>query len=118
ERGVDISSHVSRRLDRDMLADADLVLTMTRDHLREAVVTDPSAFPKIFTLRELVRRLDENPGASLASLNVGRSTSDYHGANPDDDVQDPIGQARRVYEATASELDGLLTTLVKSLENL
>ena len=119
ERGMDISEHISRRFDREMLNDADLVLAMTRDHLREAVVTDPSAFPKIFLLRELVRRLDENPGASLKMLNEGRTTSDYAGAHgADDDVADPIGQSRKKYLATADELDSLLTTLVKQLETL
>ena len=116
--GIDISGHVSRRLDREMLTQADLVVTMTRDHLREAVLTEPSAFPRIFTLRELVRHLDQNPGADLAALNVGRSTSDYHGTVPEDDVKDPIGQSKRVYAATAADLDTLLTTLVKSLGTL
>ncbi len=116
--GIDISGHVSRRLHRNLIADADLVITMTRDHLREAVLTNPAAFPRIFTLRELVRRLDENPGAAIASLNVGRSTSDYHGTVAEDDVKDPIGQSQKVYAATAAELDVLLTTLVKSLESL
>lgn len=118
ELGIDITNHVSRRLDRDLMKNADLVVTMTRDHLREAVLTDPSAFPRIFTLRELVRRLDENPGSSLAALNVGRSTSDYHGSVPGDDVKDPIGQSRKMYAATAAELDALLTALVKSIETL
>lgn len=116
--GIDISGHVSRRMDRESLNEADLVLTMTRDHLREAVVTEPGAFPRIFTLRELVRRLDQNPGADLAALNVGRSTGDYHGTVPEDDVKDPIGQSKKVYAATAAELDALLTALVKSLETL
>jgi len=119
DRGMDISAHVSRRLDREMLNDADLVLVMTRDHLREAVLTEPAAFPKVFLLRELVRRLDENPGASLKTLNQGRTTSDYTGANgADDDVPDPIGQSRKRYLVTADELDSLLTTLVKQLETL
>lgn len=118
ELGIDISNHVSQRLDRDLVAGADLVLAMTRDHLREAVLCSPPSFPKIFTLRELVRRLEEMPGADLANLNVGRSTADYHGSKPDDDVKDPIGQPRKIYAATAAELDALLTTLAKSLESL
>ncbi len=116
--GVDISTHVSRRIDRDLLSGADLVVTMTRDHLREAVLTEPSVFPRIFPLKELVRRLDENPGADLAALNIGRSTADYNGSMAEDEVKDPIGRPRKVYAATAAELDALLSALVKSLETL
>ena len=35
---------------------ADLVLTMTREHLRHVVAMDPSAWPRTFTLKEFVRR--------------------------------------------------------------
>ena len=116
--GIDISNHVSRRLNRDLVAEADLVLCMTREHLREAVVADPASFPKIFTLKELVRRLEQTPGASMASLALGRKTADYMRNDPEDDVADPIGQPRAKYEATAAELNNLLTTLVKNLETL
>lgn len=116
--GIDISSHVSRRLDRSILDQADLVLTMTREHLREAVVTDPSAFGRIFTLKEFVRKLKANPNATLADLHQGRSTRDYLRDEPDDDVADPIGKPRHVYEATAQELDTLLRVVAMALPKL
>lgn len=116
--GIDISDHVSRRLNRDLVTEADLVVCMTREHLREAVVADPGSFPKIFTLKELVRRLEQTPGASMPALAAGRKTADYMRNDPADDVADPIGQPRAKYEATAAELDNLLTTLVKNLETL
>jgi protein-tyrosine phosphatase len=112
-RGVDISDHVSRRLDASMIEEADLVLAMTREHLREAVVADPSAFDRTFTLRELVRRISESPRATLAELAAGRDLADYVKASKDDDVADPVGQPRHVYEATVAQLDGLLSNLVQ-----
>lgn len=118
EMGIDIDRHRSRRLDRDILDDADLVLTMTREHLREAVVTNPSAFRRIFTLRELVRKLQYNPTATLAELHEGRSTRDYLHNDPADDIADPIGKPRAVYAATARELDELLKVVVASLPTL
>lgn len=116
--GIDIDTHVSRRLDRDILAEADLVLTMTREHLREAVVTDPSAFGRIFTLKEFVRKLQANPGATLADLHRGRSTRDYLAQDPNDDVPDPIGKARSVYEDTARDLDVMLRFVAQRLPTL
>ncbi len=118
DMGIDISRHVSRRLDRHMIEQADLVLAMTREHLREAVVTDPSAFGRIFTLRELVRKLQSSPGATLAQLHAGRTTRDYLQPAPDDDVADPIGKPRAVYTATAKELDALLQVVVANLPAL
>ena len=115
DMGIDISGHRSRRLDRQILEDADLVLVMTREHLREAVVTDPSAFGRIFTLRELVRKIRANPAATLAELHVGRSTRDYLHSDPNDDVADPIGKPRAEYVKTANEIDELLRVVVSQL---
>jgi protein-tyrosine-phosphatase len=118
DRDIDISGHVSRRLDRSILDAADLVITMTREHLREAVVTSPTAFGRTFTLRELVRRIDANPNATLQELHFGRQIGDYISADPADDVADPIGQPRSRYEETAWELDGLLTRVALWLRNV
>src|SRR5947209_10327022 len=56
ERGIDLSSHRSRIIDRQLLEGADLTVAMSREHLREAVLTLPDAWPRAFTLKELVRR--------------------------------------------------------------
>jgi protein-tyrosine phosphatase len=118
DRGIDISGHVSRRLDRALIEGADLVIAMTREHLREAVVASPAAFGKTFTLRDLVRRINLDPHASLAELHQGRKIDDYIRPDKNDDVADPVGQARSVYEETALQLDGLLSRLVVWLPNL
>ena len=118
DRGIDISNHVSRRLERSWIDDADLVLVMTREHLREAVVASPAAFRKTFTLRELVRRINQWPNATLDELHAGRQINDYLRADPNDDVADPVRQPRHVYEDTALELDGLLARVVRWLPNL
>jgi protein-tyrosine phosphatase len=118
EMGIDISNHRSRRLDRSILEQADLVLAMTREHLREAVVTDPSAFGRIFTLREFARKAKENPGATLAELGQGRVTREYLHAEPADDVADPIGKPRAEYVKTAKEIDALLAVVVSALPHL
>jgi protein-tyrosine-phosphatase len=118
DRGIDISAHVSRRLERSMIDQADLVIAMTREHLREAVVASPPGFAKTFTLRDLVRRINVDPHASLEELHAGRRIDDYIRPDKDDDVADPVGRPRPVYEATALELDGLLARVVNWLPNL
>ena len=118
DRDIDISGHVSRRLEASMIEDADLVLAMTREHLREAVVAVPSAFAKTFTLRELVRAINDNHDATLDQLNAGRALDRYLRAEVNDDDADPVRKPRAAYEDTALQLDGLLARLVLWLPTL
>lgn len=123
KRGLDLDGHVSRTLDAGMIESADLVLCMARRHLREVVVTVPSALPKTFTLRELVRRGEAaGPGTSLASwlelVGEGRRAADLLGDDPNDDIGDPIGGPDREYERTAAQLEDLVERLGKLLDPL
>lgn len=119
EYGVDLSDHLSRQLTDDMLASADVVVGMAREHVREAALTLPGAFGRTFTLRELVRRAAKvggpGPGGSLADwvgqLSDGRTTRDLLGASRDDDVADPYGGPARGYGVAAAEIDELVVTL-------
>jgi protein-tyrosine phosphatase len=118
--GLDLQHHRSRATTAEHLASADLVLAMARRHLREAVLMLPEVWPRTFTLKELVRRgeaatprrPDQSLGGWLAAMHAGRRTSDLLGDDPADDVEDPIGASDRVYEATAAELDDLVSRLV------
>ena len=114
-RGLDTSEHRSRRMTREMLEGADLVIGMAREHLREAVLTSPDIWTRTYTLKELVRRgTDVGPRAKdqpldewLAKVHAGRTRNDLLGSSEADDVADPIGQPRAIYERTADELDHL-----------
>jgi protein-tyrosine-phosphatase len=120
ERGLDLSAHRSRIVDRELLEDTDLVLTMAREHLREAILALPDVWTRAFTLKELVRRGERigprGPGESfegwLARAQSGRNRSDLLGASIDDDVPDPIGSGRSSYVRTADELTDLIDRLV------
>ena len=117
--GIDLASHRSRMVTSSELADADLVLGMAREHVRHAVVTVPDAWPRAFTLRELVRQ-GERAGPRLASeplpswvarAHDGRQRAHLLGNSPDDDVADPMGGPPQVYAATAAVLDTLVGRL-------
>jgi protein-tyrosine phosphatase len=119
--GVDMASHRSRTIDRALLGPADLILGMAREHVREAAVVAPDVWPRTFTLKELVRRGERiGPRAAgepladwLARAAAGRKASELTGSSPDDDVADPIGHPRGVYERLATELDDLLRRLAE-----
>lgn len=119
-RGLDLDDHRSRRMTPDLLAGADLVVGMARRHVREAVLTLPEAWPRIFTLKELVRRAEgvgpraegQPLAAWLARLEEGRRPADLMGDAAADDIADPIGSPDQAYERTATELASLVDRLV------
>jgi protein-tyrosine phosphatase len=120
-RGIDVSGHRSRTVTAADLARADLVLGLTREHVRHATVLGPEAWPRAFTLRELLRRghqagprsPGEPFGAWLARVAGDRGRSDLLGRSPADDVADPAGGPLRGYQATAELLDRLTRDLVE-----
>ncbi|HVF74407.1 MAG TPA: hypothetical protein VM938_05115 [Acidimicrobiales bacterium] len=119
-RGLDVTAHRSRHLSAQVIDEADLVLGMAREHVREALVLQPSAWPRTFTLKELVRRGEQvgprTPGQSfeewLEKVHIGRNRVDLLGESPDDDVADPIGMNDSVFERTATEIAALVDRLV------
>jgi protein-tyrosine phosphatase len=124
-RGIDLSAHRSRQLSPELVQAADLVVGMTREHVREVVVLQPDALSRSFTLKELVRagevigprRRGEELRNWLARAAEGRRAADLLDAAPDPelDVADPIGGPLKGYERTAAELDDLLGRLVRLL---
>jgi protein-tyrosine phosphatase len=118
--GLDIALHRSRQVAAEDLERADLILAMAREHVRYAVVTAPTVWPRAFTLKELVRRGaaigHRRPGVSLAGwlarVHEGRERMALLGDNDDDDVADPVGGPQRGYTETAAILSGLLDQLI------
>lgn len=120
ERGIDLSAHRSRIMDAGLVNGADLVIAMAKEHVIEAVLVAPDAWPRVFTLKELLRRAEaiapRLPGEPLddwvSRVNAGRERGDVLGLSGDDDVADPIGLDRKAYERTAAELTDLIDRLV------
>jgi low molecular weight protein-tyrosine phosphatase len=123
DRRVDIAPHVSQTVTEEMARDTPLILAMTRHHVRELCAGYGAPIDRTFTVKELVRRGDELGGrvhgesvyAWLARLNAGRRTADLMGDDPADDIADPVGQPRAVYENTADELEDQLRRFVQLL---
>jgi len=119
--GIEIASHRSRIVCAADLASAGLVLAMARDNLRHAVITEPGAWPRAFTLKELVRRGEQIGPRSpaeplsrwLARVHAGRERTSLLGYSVDDDVADPAGGPLRAYADTAGLLDQLVTSLAE-----
>jgi protein-tyrosine phosphatase len=119
--GIEITPHRSRIVCAADLTPASLVLAMTRDHLRHAAITEPTAWPRAFTLKELIRRGERiGPRSAgepfsdwLSRAHEGRARTSLLGDSPDDDVADPAGGPLRAYAETAGLLDRLVTRLAE-----
>ena len=119
--GIEIASHRSRIARATDLAGASLVLAMARENLRHAVITEPGAWPRAFTLKELIRRGEQigpRPQGEpfvdwLSRTHLGRERTSLLGDSAADDVADPAGGSLRAYADTASLLDRLVMRLTE-----
>jgi protein-tyrosine phosphatase len=121
EAGLDLADHRPRVLTAEVLATdgADLVLGMAREHVRQVVALDPTAWPRTFTLKELVRRAHDAatpaPGETfehwLARLSCDRTPEALLGADPLDDIEDPYGAPRPYHRRMLKDIDLLVDEL-------
>jgi len=125
--GVDGSDFVARELVAEHVAEADLVLGATREHRAAAVVLQPRASARTFTLREFARLTAAvDPGAlpagdlaergralvRLAAAQRGRVRPD---SPRDDDLADPYRGPASGFAACAALVH---TTLERPLDLL
>ncbi|MCX7855735.1 MAG: low molecular weight protein arginine phosphatase [Anaerolineae bacterium] len=82
ERGIDLTGHRSRRLTRQMVEEADLILGMAHQHVEAMREAFPEARDRIYLLAEM----------------AGES----HG------IADPYGLSPVTYRVTANELERLI----------
>ncbi len=126
ERGVDISTHVARRLAPELVDDAVLVLAMADEHRRAVARVDPVAAHKTFTLKELVRLLEvlplpapSGPPSSALVERVREADALRRGGfagNPlDESVVDPLGLPVQTFRAVTWELEAWCGRLVDGL---
>jgi protein-tyrosine phosphatase len=121
--GIDLRPHRSRLLESAMVSAASLIVGLEREHVREAVLLDRSAWPRTFTLKEIVRR-GEAMGSReqgeaieqwIARVHGGRVQHELLGDDPSDDVADPYGGAPGDYEEAADLINDLVRRLVQLL---
>lgn len=118
-RGLDISAHLSSRLDPDTLGSADLVLTMERRHLTEIAALDLDALTRSFTLKELARLAPEvGPRPSGTSIRAWieqaarfREPTSVLSYETGSDIKDPMGGSQRSFNRSADEITALLAAI-------
>jgi protein-tyrosine-phosphatase len=116
-RGIDLSAHRSRPLEREDIDDADVVLGMTSVHIQEVASLVPEARSKTMLLKEIAET--EMPTLWPDASAEDRLQALLMGARPrwrrKLDVADPIGRPLRIYERCFSELQGAVRILADIL---
>jgi protein-tyrosine-phosphatase len=123
ERGIDLTEHRSSPVTEQSIKDADLILGMAREHVREIVAISPEAWPKTFTIKDFVRRAERSgpPGRHqrfadwLESIGAEREPYDALGTNPGDEVPDPYGQRAKVWNRVIEDLDDLVSAIAATV---
>lgn len=125
-RGLDLRAHRSRQIDETMLGEADLILTMTQQHVRNILAVRPALLSKTFTYHDFVLRAEASLTSAaapsepiptrqwVAQLSAGRDRSELVKRRPDGDIADPIGLPDAVWDAVARRLE-LLTERLAAL---
>lgn len=124
-RGIDSASFAPRQVDRRILSESDLVLTMTRAHRGELLDREPSALRRTFTFREFAT-LVGNPSAAQADSFAGlvRATYLARSSRPgavngeEADIADPYGGTREAFAAMASAIERDARTITHALSLL
>jgi protein-tyrosine phosphatase len=129
-RGIDPSDFTTTQLTANLIIEAGLILTASREHRRLVARLAPERRNVTFTLRQFVRLIQLDPVgevrvatdgplealAQLASRNRGLSS----GSQDDDDIIDPVN-SRRQFPAMFAAVDpaiSLLADLITGLRDL
>ena len=118
EHGLDVGGHRSRQVTGAMIDRADLVLGMTRDHVRAILLHRPDAKDRTFVVGELAR-LGRTVGARELHEPVRQWAARAAASRPHthvvgraaDEVADPIGAPIEVYRETAAALDHAMAAI-------
>ncbi|WP_300406690.1 adenylyl-sulfate kinase [Nocardioides sp.] len=113
--GADHTAFRSRPLTRELVAEADLVVTAEASHRTFVLDDDPAAFRKVFTLGQLADALGQvEPGLDRAELL--KSLGERRGtASPELDVSDPYRRGRTAAARCSEHIDSLLKIVVPTL---
>jgi protein-tyrosine phosphatase len=117
--GVTDRGFAARRLVADMVTDADLVLTATRQHRSAAVSLAPRAASRTFTIREFARLCGlvdpaaltgDDPVERFRALVPAAAAFRGHVHVPayEDDIDDPYGGRRSEFDTCAADIHAAL----------
>ena len=117
--GIDPTRHRARQFEASMAAGADLVLTAERAHRELVIAAVPTAFRRVFTIKEFARLAPHltpgDPRDVVAEAAAKRALVARPAAPDDDDVADPYRQATAQARSVADELTAAVRATLDAL---
>lgn len=115
DRGLEIDAFRSRRLTRDLVEEADLVLTAERVHRQFILDDHPEAFRKVLTVGQAVHAA-EQVAEGLHGHDALPEIARLRGmAQQSGDIDDPYGRGRAAAATAAERMTGMLDRLLPVL---
>lgn len=90
-KGINISGYRSKQLTKELIEEADLILTMKKEYKDQIISRHPEFKHKVFTLKE------------------------FAGETEDLDIADPYGEGMKAYETCAEEIKQILTNAFEKI---
>lgn len=122
--GLDLRAHRSTTVDPGRLSWADLVVTMTGQHVLDLTGISPECRARTVTLKEWAATSEQgrpihhwDPEAVRAWAAAVTDRPLDRLLSGDLDVADPIGRPRRFYRRAAEEIDRLIAQCFSSAED-
>ncbi|MGG7452667.1 low molecular weight phosphatase family protein [Plantibacter auratus] len=112
--------HVPTALDRDLVADADLILTATREHRSIVARFLPRASRVTFTVPQFARLVAETPAVSNPWTLVDEVAAQRGSIPPpedpeDDDIEDPYRRSAVVYARVGDQIHDHVSVIADRL---
>ncbi|TDW30575.1 low molecular weight phosphatase family protein [Cryobacterium psychrophilum] len=118
--------HSAQLLTAELIADADLVVTATREHRSAVVSMYPKSTRYAFTLNQLARltagsTVEPSPTHPETIMSYVEAIAASRGLAPppvdagDDDIEDPYRQSAAVYARAAAAIDAAVTTITTGI---
>ncbi|MCG7580082.1 low molecular weight phosphatase family protein [Mycolicibacterium sp. OfavD-34-C] len=108
--GGDPANFQARQLSPKTLADADLVLTMTRGHRDAVLAVSPRFLHRTFTLAEATRLVTDVGVESIEDLSAARS---HVASGPSLDIRDPVNEPLDFFKVVGDEINSLLPPILE-----
>ncbi len=121
----DISAHRSRQVTPEIIArdGRDLIVGMTREHVRELILLERSAARRTYTIPELTRRAAELPPTGdeellewIDRIGANRRATDLLGDGGEDEIIDPYGRSDALFASVAEDLERWCKELTRMVE--
>ncbi|MFL6173528.1 MAG: hypothetical protein ACJ716_11625 [Marmoricola sp.] len=114
--GGSAKGFAARQLTPELIDEADLVLTATRDLRSQVLAENPGALRRTFTILEFAALSDMGEGSTAEELVRWAGAHRSAAGNVEQDVPDPFRRGSEVHAAAASAINEAVQRIAKGLD--